>query len=446
MRSNCIYLNYTYLKIVITAITLILLLALTPLTHTTATTEPQVEWEKTFGGRGDDVGYSVQQTRDGGYIIVGETESYGAGGVYLIKVDANGNMQWSKTFGGSVGEWGSSVQQTSDGGYIIVGWTTSFGAGWADVYLIKVDANGNMQWSKTFGGPEDEWGFSVQQTSDGGYIIVGSTVSFGAGWADVYLIKVDANGNRQWSKTFGGGSWDVGYSVQQTSDGGYIIVGETKSFGAGEADVYLIKVDANGNMQWSKTFGGRGDDWGYSVQQTRDGGYIIVGGTMSFGAGEADVYLIKVDANGNRQWSKTFGGPEDEWGYSVQQTSDGGYIIVGFTESFGAGWSDVYLIKVDANGNMQWSKTFGGPENEWGYSVQQTRDGGYIIVGFTGSFGAGGKDVYLIKLGLGTVLTIPTPVPTSAQTLLLIMVIVVIVTMVVIVGIIVFLVIVFKKR
>jgi hypothetical protein len=392
MRSNRTYLNYKYLKIVITATTLILLLALTPLTHTTATTEPQVEWEKTFGGRGDDVGYSVQQTRDGGYIIVGWTESYGSGGydVYLIKVDANGNMQWSKTFGGREDDWGYSVQQTSDGGYIIVGETKSYGAGRRDVYLIKVDANGNMQWSKTFGGREDDWGSSVQQTRDGGYIIVGVTKSYGAGGGDVYLIKVDANGNMQWSKTFGGGAGDVGYSVQQTRDGGYIIVGYTTSYGAGEFDVYLIKVDANGNMQWSKTFGGGSWDWGFSVQQTRDGGYIIVGETKSYGAG-------------------------------------GG---------------DVYLIKVDANGNMQWSKTFGGREDDWGLSVQQTRDGGYIIVGYTTSYGAGGADVYLIKLGLGTVQTIPT----SAQTLLLIMVIVVIVTMVVIVGIIVFLVIVFKKR
>jgi predicted secreted protein len=199
-------------------------------------------------------------------------------------------------------------------------------------------------------------------------------------------------------------------------------------------------------VEWEKTFGGSGDDVGLSVQQTRDGGYIIVGDTTSYGAGGKDVYLIKVDANGNMQWSRTFGGSGDDVGLSVQQTRDGGYIIVGFAESFGAGGKDVYLIKVDANGNMQWSRTFGGSGDDVGLSVQQTRDGGYIIVGDTTSYGAGREDVYLIKLGLGTVLTIPTPVPTSAQTLLLIMVIVVIVTMVVIVGIIVFLVIVFKKR
>jgi hypothetical protein len=418
MRSNHTYLNYTYLRIVITAITLILLLALTPLTHTTATTEPQVEWEKTFGGGGIDLGFSVQQTRDGGYIIVGYTTSYGAGreDVYLIKVDANGNIRWSKTFGGGGIDLGFSVQQTSDGGYIIVGATTSYGAGSYDVYLIKVDANGNIRWNKTFGGREDDWGYSVQQTRDGGYIIVGGTKSYGAGGYDVYLIKVDANGNIRWNKTFGGARDDWGYSVQQTSDGGYIIVGATTSYGAGGYDVYLIKVDANGNMQWSKTFGGGGSDLGYSVQQTSDGGYIIVGYTTSYGAGGGDVYLIKVDANGNIRWNKTFGGKDSDWGHSVQQTRDGGYIIVGETMSYGAGGADVYLIKVDANGNIRWSKTFGGARDDRGYSVQQTSDGGYIIVGYTTSYGAGSYDVYLIKLGLGTITTITITTETVTTT------------------------------
>jgi hypothetical protein len=170
----------------------------------------------------------------------------------------------------------------------------------------------------------------------------------------------------------------------------------------------LIKVDANGNIRWNKTFRGGGSTLGYSVQQTRDGGYIITGETLSYGG--YDVYLIKVDANGNMQWSKTFGGARDDRGYSVQQTSDGGYIIVGETRSYGAGLKDVYLIKVDANGNMQWNKTFGGQGWDAGYSVQQTSDGGYIIVGYTTSYGAGGSDVYLIKLGLRTIPTTPTTV------------------------------------
>jgi hypothetical protein len=303
------------------------------------------EWFKTFGGSGNDEGWSVQQTSDGGFILLGRKESFGAGGfdVWLIKTDADGNKLWEKTFGGRYSEWSSSVRQTSDGGFIIVGDTWSFGAG--DVWLIKTDANGNEQWEKTFGGRYPDRGRSVRQTSDGGFIIVGYTESFGAGWADVWLIKTDADGNKLWDRTFGGSDWDDGWSVQQTSDGGFIIVGETTSFGAGWADVWLIKTDADGNKLWDRTFGGSDWDWGFSVQQTSDGGFILVGYTESFGAGWADVWLIKTDADGNKLWDRTFGGSSYDYGYSVQQTSDGGFIIVGETTSFGAGEADVLLIK-----------------------------------------------------------------------------------------------------
>ena len=363
-------------------------------------------WEQTYGGEFNDVGNSVQQTNDGGYIVTGWTYSfvYGSDDIYLIKTDENGNELWSQTFGDENVDRGHSVQQTTDGGYIITGDTESIGnLGW-DVYLIKTDENGNELWSQTFGGDDTEWGYSVQQTTDGGYIITGYTESFGS-YNDVYLIKTDENGNEQWSKTFGGEYDDFGYSVQQTSDGGYIIGGYTTSFGNGEEDVYLIKTDENGNEQWSKTFGGENNDWGYSVQQTNDGGYIITGETYSFGNGECDVYLIKTDENGNEIWFQTFGGEDGDLGSSVQQTNDGGYIITGETSSFGNGQLDVYLIKTDENGNEQWSKTFGGVQHDEGGSVQQTTDGGYIITGYTFSSGNGNYDVYLIKTdGYGNIL------------------------------------------
>jgi hypothetical protein len=358
---------------------------------------PSWEWFKTFGGSDWDSGSSVQQTSDGGFILVGTTTSFGAGGfdVWLIKTDADGNKLWEKTFGGIRDDRGHSVQQTSDGGFILLGWTESFDAREADVWLIKTDASGNIEWDRTFGGSDRDKGSSVQQTSDGGFILVGYTESFGAGWADVWLIKTDADGNKLWEKTFGGSGLDSGSSVQQTSDGGFIIVGYTTSFGAGGFDVWLIKTDADGNKLWEKTFGGSRRDWGSSVQQTSDGGFIIVGYTTSFGAG--DVWLIKTDANGNKQWDRTFGGSDWDEGWSVQQTSDGGFIIVGWTWSFGAGGPDVWLIKTDANGNKQWDRTFGGSDWDWGFSVQQTSDGGFIIVGSTESFGAGEGDVLLIK-------------------------------------------------
>jgi hypothetical protein len=363
---------------------------------------PPIQWQKTFGGSKGDIASSVQQTTDGGYIIVGETWSFGAGSedVYLIKTEPNGNEEWQKTFGGSKGDVAFSVQQTSDGGYIITGYTKSYSAGWEDVYLIKTEPNGNIMWQKTFGGTSSDRGTSVQQTSDGGFIIAGGTQSFGAGVFDVYLIKTDPNGNSDWQKTFGGSDSELGYSVKQTSDGGYIITGETHSYGAGFEDVYLIKTDPNGNSEWEKTFGGSYDDRGKSVQQTSDGGYIVVGSTASFGAGSYDVYLIKADPNGIKKWQKTFGGSVGfygDWGSSVQQTLDGGYIIAGSYNLFD-GMYDVYLIKTDPNGDSQWQKTFGGSSIDFAYSVQQTSDGGYIIVGDTSSYGAGVRDVYLIKL------------------------------------------------
>jgi len=186
---------------------------------------------------------------------------------------------------------------------------------------------------------------------------------------------------QSWSRTFGGSENDWGYSVQQTSDGGYILFGTTESYGAGDYDFWLIKTDAQGNKEWERTFGGSDWDWGTSVQQTRDGGYILLGGTWSYGAGDYDFWLIKTDSQGNKQWERTFGGSDWDWGISVQQASDGGYILLGYTESYGAGSADFWLIKTDSQGNKQWAKTFGGSEDDQGYSVQQASDGGYILLG-----------------------------------------------------------------
>jgi hypothetical protein len=371
-----------------------------PPSNTIPATSSSPHFCKAIGGENPSWGHSLIQTSDGGYAIAGYTYSFSAGGrdVYVIKLDANGNLQWTKTIGGPSDDWGFSLIQTSDGDYAIAGYTESFGAGEDDVYVVKLDANGNLQWTKTIGGPKDEEGYSLIQTSDGGYAIAGTTQSFGAGEADVYVVKLDANGNLQWTKTIGGPSNDESLSLIQTSDGGYAIAGTTQSFGAGEADVYVVKLDANGNLQWTKTIGGENIYSGSSLIQTSDGGYAIAGTTTSFGAGEADVYVVKLDANGNLQWTKTIGGPSNDESLSLIQTSDGGYAIAGTTQSFGAGDRDVYVVKLDAKGNLQWTKNIGGPSDDWGFSLIQTSDGGYAIAGHTFSFGAGEWNVYVVKL------------------------------------------------
>jgi hypothetical protein len=368
------------------------------------------DWDNIFGGAADDYASCVQQTSDGGYIIGGTTHSYGAGSadVWLIKTDANGTKQWDTTFGSIHSERGHSVAQTTDGGYIIVA-ETPFGAGMDDVWLIKTDSGGTLQWDQTYGGSGNDIGYSVRQTTDGGFVIAGFTESYGAGGWDVWLIKTDSGGVLQWDQTFGGSADDTGYSVRQTTDGGYVIAGFTKSSGAGGSDAFLVKTDAGGSEQWSRAFGGTGDDISFCVRQTSDGGYAVSGQNNSSGS---DAWLIKTNSSGIQQWDRTYGGPGLEWGVRVDQTTDGGYIITGATDSVGAGATDILLIKTDSSGVMQWDRTFGGTYSEWGECVQQTADGGYIVVGDTFSFGTlGVYDVWLIKVDASelTAITLQSP-------------------------------------
>jgi hypothetical protein len=341
-----------------------------------------LSWTRTFGGTNMDDGRSVQQTSDGGYIITGFTWSFGAGldDVYLIKTNASGDTLWIRTYGGTDIDEGYSVQQTSDGGYIIAGTTASFGAGGTDIYLIRTSASGDTLWTRTYGEPEpaNEYCYSVRQTGDGGFIVAGLASG------GTCLIKTDASGNTLWTRTCGLRA----SSVQQTTDGGYVIAG------VGNSSVCLVKTGASGDELWTRYYGyGSGE----SVQQTTDGGYIIVGSGGHVAEGNSDVYLVRTDANGDTIWTKTYGGTGGDAGNSVQQTSDGGYIIAGCTTSFGAGLEDVYLIKTNPQGDTLWARTYGGQHADQGFSVQQTTDGGYIVAGLTLSYGAGYVDVWLIK-------------------------------------------------
>jgi hypothetical protein len=372
----------------------------------------QITFQKTYGASFAEYASFSQQTADGGYIICGRTFSFGNGNgdVYLIKTDENGDTLWTKVYGDIDTDEANSVQQTNDGGYILVGCTSPCGSCDHKSYLIKTDANGDTIWTKTYESNNFKEIKSIKQTTDGGYIMVG---------LDCSLVKSDSNGTILWAKTYGGTGDDRANSIQRTTDGGFIITGTTNSFGAGNYDFNLIKTDSAGNLTWAKTYGGLNTDNANSVQQTSDGGFIIAGTTLSFGIGWSDFLAIKTDINGNMLWSKTYGTANGDWAYYIQQTNDGGYVIAGSTEN------DVYLIKTNANGDPLWTKSYGGSGVDQGQSVQQTKDGGYIVAGYSdNSFDTQSADFYLIKTDangnsgcneniISTIVTIPSIIVTS---------------------------------
>jgi uncharacterized protein (DUF2147 family) len=349
-------------------------------------------------GIGEDYGKAIIQTSDGGYIFIGYTNSFANGGydILLYKLDSSGNKQWRKNFGGINDDFAISVQQTTDGGYIVAGFGDSFTHGGMDFLVYKLDGSGNKQWRRNYGGADSEKAFSIKQTLDGGYIVIGYTSTFVYGSdVDFLVYKLDSSGNKQWRRNFGGIGNDYGTVVIQTLDEGYLFMGDTDSYGhgVGDYDILLYSIDKYGNEKWQKNFGGLGDEytWDYwagdsSIVQTSDGGFIFCSMSGSFTHGGIDFLLYKLDANGNKQWRKNYGGTFNDEAYSIVQTSDGGYIVAGTTESFTHGGIDFLLYKLDTNGTKQWRRNFGGLADDYAFSIKQTSDGGYIVAGTTMTF------------------------------------------------------------
>jgi len=356
-----------------------------------------------IGGTADDIGRSIIATADGGYAIGGYTQSYGAGSndVYLIKTNSQGQVQWTKTYGGSGSEYIWHLRQTADSGYILGAWTSTWGAGNLDMLLIKTDVSGNVQWARTYGGTNREFTLDVHQTADGGYIATGYTQSYGAGGFDMYVVKTDALGNLLWCKTIGSATGDYARAMQPMSDGGYLIVGYTDGYGAGLNDVFAVKLDAAGNYQWAKTYGGTNNDYGFTVVATADGGFAIAGYTTSYGTAGADSYLIRADSVGNLLWTATYGGSSSDYVYNLIQTADGGFALLGNTGSYGLGLSDVFLVKTTNTGVLDWARLYGGTNYDYAIGCLQASDGGLLLSGYARSFGAGNYDVYLIKTDAG---------------------------------------------
>jgi hypothetical protein len=364
-------------------------------------------WMKTFGGIYYDQGESVEQTSDGGYIIAAETYGENRGDIWVIKTDGDGNKVWDRTFGGSGWDYRPFVKQTNDNGYIITARTYSFGVGnYSNIWVLKLDEAGKEQWNTTFGKEFSDYGSEIQQTTDGGYIIVGSVNLYELNHWDVGLIKIDNLGHEQWNRTFGESEQsehqDFGESVRQTSDSGYIVTGATSSYGHTDGYAFwLIKTDAQGNEQWNRTYEGTEAAWGggNSVDITSDGGYFLLGARWYYESNQSDIWVIKTNQYGDEQWNKTFGGIQDEYGSQAYQTNDEGYIILGNRVDWVTNDADALMIKLDASGEEQWNRTYGGKEWDAGNSVDLTSDGGYIITGNTFSYSKddGASDVWLIK-------------------------------------------------
>ena len=377
-----------------------------------------ITWDKTFGGSSEDMGFSIIQTENGGYAIAGYAifprrekkddwrsklgyiilEKSKKQDFWIIKLDKNGNMEWDEIFGDEGTDVARSIIQTKDGGYAVVGSIWTKYASKQDFWLIKLGENGNKEWEKTFNKDEHDIAYSIIQTKDGGYAIAGGTGKRFWGEVNCWVIKLDAKGNMEWDNDFGGIGWDEIYSIIQTKDGSFITTGSAWPKGTGRGNVCVVKLDRRGYLVWTKTFGGSDYDEARSIIQTDDGGYVVAGFTILEDTGDRDVWVIKLDKEGNKIWDKTLGGTSEDWANSIIQTRDRGYMVAGWTKSMGAGKTDVWIIKLNERGDLVWDKTFGGSENDEAHSIVQTDDGGYAVTGWTKSKGAGNADVWVIKL------------------------------------------------
>jgi Secretion system C-terminal sorting domain len=406
---------------------------------------PVIQWQKSLGGSATDYDFSIQKTVDGGYVTAGFSSSpdgqvtgnHGTYDVWVVKINDTGGIQWQKSLGGSGTDQAEWIQQTKDGGYIVAGTTNSIDGditgkfGGNDCWVVKLDDTGGVQWKKCLGGTNEDDGLYIEQTFDGGYILSGLTgsndgnVSGKHGAYDGWVIKIDDTGHKQWQRCLGGGSDDIVYMIHQTKDSGYIVAASSESNDGdvtgnhGMFDFWIVKLDDTGAITWEKSYGGSGVDFGLAISQTNDGGYIATGysksndGDVTGNHGDQDYWVLKIDDTGAKQWQKSLGGTGQEVGESVQQTSDGGYIVSGFTSSndgditLNQGDFDFRIVKLSNAGTLQWQKTLGGSGTDKSYCIRELAEGGFIASGLSGSGDGdatgnhGTYDYWIVKLNCG---------------------------------------------
>ena len=473
---------YRFTRALFVTVLLITLGAIPVLGNSLIGDSPPVAWKELLGGIYEEEASSVQQTSDGGFIILGNSESptsgnitginHGHSDLWVVKLDASGTMQWQRLLGGIDFEYGRSIQATSDGGYIVLGESGSSNSGNVtatnhyvdrthlsnDLWVVKLDSVGEILWQRLLGGSSSEYGGSIQQTADGGYILLGSAgssesgdvIGTNHGGYDYWVVKLDSGGTIQWQQLFGGSGNDNGFSIEQTSDSGYILLGYSKSSASydvsgwnhGDTDLWIVKLSGTGVIQWEKLLGGGGSDYGGYIQQTSDSGYILSGTSWSSGSGnltytnhgDCDIWTVKLSDVGAIQWQRLLGGNAKETGGSIQQTADGGFVLIGSTGSGAGGdltstshggW-DYWVVKLDNAGANEWQKRLGGTGYDYGQSIQQTADDGYILLGESASSASGDVsgtnhgtyDIWVVKLEADAQLP-PTTQPTPTQTIII---------------------------
>lgn len=355
----------------------------------------QVIFNRTFGGSGNDFAHAVVQTADGGFIVCGQTDSYGFGtdlrpDMWIIKLDPKGDKEWDKTYGGREADAAFAIQQTTDMGYVVAGTTSSFGKGYPAIWILKLDAKGDSVWSAWFEGSQVSTARSIVQTSDGGYIIAGS--------GKENILKLDKEGKKEWGKKYG---W-VFYAIEQTNDGGYVAAGDS-IFKPQEwsyiPSLTVVKLDREGNREWKNPYGNSFLGSAFSVHQTTDGGYILSGDSIAEKSAwdhSHYAFAAKLDKDGKTVW-KHFG-PENSAAQSICQTGNGGYAAAGNRLDEDNGMN-VFIFMVDKKGKEKWEKSYGStPQWEYASSIQQTTDKGFVVAGQTESSGAGFYDVWILKV------------------------------------------------
>jgi uncharacterized repeat protein (TIGR02543 family) len=368
------------------------------------------QWAKVYGGSEGDRAFSIIQTDDGGFIVAGFTESFGSGerDLWILKLDSEGRIEWQRAYGGEGCDSAYNIQQTFDGGYIVVGDTDSYGAGYRDIWVLKLAANGDVEWQRAYGENSYDYGYFIHQTSDEGFIVAGSTfASTMDQYSDGWILKLGSSGDVEWQRSYGGMWSDLIRNVLPTADGGYIALGHTSDliYGYDNYDFWVLKLTSTGHIEWQRRYGGYLYEYPYMIQCTSDNGYIVAGYTESFGAGAYDACIIKLDSVGDIEWHHVYGGWDSDYAHCIQETAEGEYIVSGCTFSFGNGTDDAWVMKLNKDGDLNgagpyvgWQRAYGGEGNDCGHIIQATSDGGYIVAGYSESFGSGDSDVFVLKL------------------------------------------------